>query len=102
MGSDAKLRAAVHREVVKQFREHLLIFVDGAGTQSLWYWVKRHDGKSHPRDHLYLYDLKAGGQARELQGHYRWATAARHSRWRTSTTTTLTNEDTWWWIERRC
>jgi hypothetical protein len=51
---DAKLRAAVHKEVTKQFHEHLLIFVDEARSQSLWYWVKRQDGKDHPRDHLFV------------------------------------------------
>ncbi len=50
----AKLRAAVHKEVVKQFHEHLLIFVDGVRSQSLWHWVKRQDGKEYPRDHLFL------------------------------------------------
>jgi hypothetical protein len=51
---DAKTRAAIHREVSKQYHENLLIFVDRQRTQSLWYWVKREDGKSHPREHLYF------------------------------------------------
>ena len=36
------------------FHEHLLIFLDKDRTQSLWYWVKREDGKAFPRDHFYL------------------------------------------------
>src|SRR5436190_23325456 len=51
---DAKVRAAVHKEIAKLHHENLLIFVDADRTQSLWYWVKRQDGKSFPRDHPYL------------------------------------------------
>ena len=51
---DAKTRLAVHREIAKLHHEHLLIFVDGDRTQSLWYWVKREDGKPRPRDHYYF------------------------------------------------
>jgi len=51
---DAKTRAAIDKEVSALFHEHLLIFVDKARTQSLWYWVKRQDGKTFPRDHFYL------------------------------------------------
>jgi hypothetical protein len=51
---DAKTRAAIHKEVSALHHENLLIFLDQARTQSLWYWVKRQDGKSLPRDHFYL------------------------------------------------
>src|SRR5436190_8880952 len=51
---DAKVRAAVHKEIARLHHENLLIFVDAQRTQSLWYWVKRQDGKTYPRDHLYL------------------------------------------------
>jgi hypothetical protein len=51
---DAKLRLAVQKEVSKHYHENLLIFVDSDRTQSLWYWVKRQDGKLFARDHLYL------------------------------------------------
>ena len=34
---DAKLRAAVHKEIAKLHHENLLIFVDRDRTQSLWY-----------------------------------------------------------------
>ena len=50
---DAKTRAAVHKEIAKRHHENLLIFVDRERTQSLWYWVKRQDGKLFPRDHLF-------------------------------------------------
>src|SRR5262249_33872505 len=50
---DAKLRATVQREISKQHHENLLIFIDHERTQSLWYWVKRQDGKQYPRDHLF-------------------------------------------------
>lgn len=51
---DVKTRAMVHREIAKQHHENLLIFLDQDHTQSLWYWVKRLDGKTFPRDHLYI------------------------------------------------
>jgi hypothetical protein len=51
---DAKTRAAIQKQVSEQHIENLLIFVDSARSQSLWYWVKREDNKTHPRDHLYV------------------------------------------------
>jgi len=51
---DAKTRAAIHKEVAKLHHENLLIFLDQKRTQSLWYWVKRENGKSYPREHLYV------------------------------------------------
>ena len=50
---DARTRAAAHKEISKLHHENLLIFVDSERTQSLWYWVKRRDGKQFPRDHLF-------------------------------------------------
>jgi hypothetical protein len=51
---DARTRAAVHKEVAKHHHENVLIFVDANRTQSLWYWAKRQDGKTYPREHLYV------------------------------------------------
>src|SRR5258706_8873403 len=51
---DRKILAAIHKEVSKLHHENLLIFVDGQRTQSLWYWVKREDGKLRPRQPLYV------------------------------------------------
>lgn len=51
---DAKTRLAAYREITKLHHENLLIFVDQARTQSVWYWVKREDGKLRPRDHFYF------------------------------------------------
>ena len=51
---DAKLRAAVEKEVAKQHHENVLIFTDANRTQSLWYWAKRQNGRSYPRDHLFV------------------------------------------------
>jgi hypothetical protein len=51
---DARTRAMVHREVAKQYHENLLIFLDHERTQSLWYWVKRQNGRTLPREHLYI------------------------------------------------
>ena len=51
---DAKTRAAIHKHVSEQHLENLLIFLDSARSQSLWYWVKREAGKAHARDHLYV------------------------------------------------
>ena len=51
---DAKARAALHKEIAARHHENLLIFVDGQRSQSLWYWVKREQGKSYPRDHIFV------------------------------------------------
>src|SRR6266487_7117431 len=51
---NAKVRAAVHKEISKLQYENLIIFLDQARTQSLWYWVKREDRRTIPRDHLYV------------------------------------------------
>jgi len=51
---DAKTRAALHKEISAHHHENLLIFVDGQRTQSLWYWVKRQDGKTSTREHIYV------------------------------------------------
>jgi hypothetical protein len=51
---DAKTRAALHKEISGMHHENLLIFVDERRTQSLWCWIKRQNGKSFPRDHIYV------------------------------------------------
>jgi len=51
---DAKVRAAIQKQVAEEHVENLIIFLDAARTQSLWYWVKRESGKAHARDHLYV------------------------------------------------
>ena len=51
---DLQTRLALHRAAVRLHREHLLIFTDAAGTQSLWFWVRHEDGKLAPRSHLYV------------------------------------------------
>ena len=51
---DARLRKAIHKEISARYHENLLIFLDAARSQSLWYWVKRDGNKSEPRDHLYV------------------------------------------------
>ena len=49
----AKSRAAVHKEIAALHHENLLIFLNTDRNQSLWYWVKREDGKIYPRDHYF-------------------------------------------------
>lgn len=51
---DAKIRAAVHKAVAKHHHENVLIFVDKARSQSLWFWGKREGGKILPREHPYF------------------------------------------------
>lgn len=51
---NAKVRAAVHKEISKLHHENLLIFLDKNRAQSLWYWVKREDRRRIPREHLYV------------------------------------------------
>lgn len=51
---DSKGRAVVEKQVADTTLEHLLVFVDGRRSQSLWYWVKREGSKRYPREHLYV------------------------------------------------
>src|SRR5262245_51575696 len=51
---EAKIRAALHKEISRLYHENLLIFVDRDRTQSLWYWAKRENGKVYPRDHVFV------------------------------------------------
>ncbi len=51
---DLKTRAAVHKEISKHHHENVLVFVDARRTQSVWYWVKRQDGKVAPRNHIFV------------------------------------------------
>jgi len=51
---DAKMRKAIHQEISLVYHENLLIFLDEARSQSLWYWVKRDGTKPYPREHLYV------------------------------------------------
>ena len=51
---DVKTRSALHKEIATRYHENLLIFVDKRRTQSLWYWVKRKNGKMIARDHIYV------------------------------------------------
>jgi hypothetical protein len=51
---DASSRKQIHAAISKLHHENVLIFVDGARTQSLWYWVKRDGEKAVPRNHLYV------------------------------------------------
>jgi hypothetical protein len=50
---DAKIRAAIHKDISQIQYECLLIFIDANRTQSLWYWIKREGGKSIVREHLF-------------------------------------------------
>ena len=53
---EAKTRAALHKEISGLHHENLLIFVDERRTQSLWYWVKRQEGRTSAREHIYVRD----------------------------------------------
>lgn len=50
---EPKIRRRVYEAVSKQAYENLLIFVDGARAQSVWYWAKREGKKTFPREHFY-------------------------------------------------
>jgi len=49
-----KERKDIHKEISKQQLENILIFIDQNRNKSFWYWVKREDGKSYPREHTYF------------------------------------------------
>jgi hypothetical protein len=45
---DEPMRRAIDAEIAKYHHEHLLIFLNAERTSSLWYWVKREDGRGYP------------------------------------------------------
>jgi schlafen family protein/Eco57I restriction-modification methylase len=51
---DADRRHAIHRELAKLHFENLLIFIDTDRARSVWYWVRREEGRETPRSHEYL------------------------------------------------
>ena len=53
---DAATRKAVYADMEQTFGEPLLIFADGAKTQSLWTYARREEGKIIVRSHLYARD----------------------------------------------
>ncbi|HEU5383905.1 MAG TPA: RNA-binding domain-containing protein [Ktedonobacteraceae bacterium] len=50
----ASSRKQIAQDLAKTIREHLLIFLDGSRTQSLWYLLKREGQRAIPREHLYV------------------------------------------------
>ncbi len=50
---DAPDRTKIHKEITKLHHENILVFVDANRSQSLWYWVKRQNGKNLVRSHLW-------------------------------------------------
>ena len=53
---DQKVRHELHKQVVRLQREHLLIFQDDRGLQTLWSWPRFEGGKMQSRTHLYVKD----------------------------------------------
>lgn len=51
---NATTRLAIYKQITELAHENLLIFLDQARTQSVWYWVKREGSKIYPRDHVYV------------------------------------------------
>ncbi|MDE2858380.1 MAG: ATP-binding protein, partial [Chloroflexota bacterium] len=53
---NARLQAQIHQQIEQISLENLIVFLDNdkKRAQSLWYWVKREDGKKRPRRHYYF------------------------------------------------
>lgn len=51
---NSRTRRIIHDDISSLYRENLLIFLDNARTQSLWYWAKKDSNKQLPREHLYV------------------------------------------------
>ncbi|BAZ36723.1 putative transcriptional regulator (plasmid) [Calothrix sp. NIES-4101] len=49
-----KIIEAIYKKISQLYLENILIFIDGNRTQSLWYWVKRKEGKNYPHAHVYI------------------------------------------------
>ncbi len=51
---EKKIRQKIHTKIRPIAQENLLIFTNGTSTQSIWYWVKKEDGKNVAREHSYF------------------------------------------------
>ena len=50
----ANVRRAIEHKVMQQTHEHMIVFVDGKRSMSVWQWVKRQSGKATAfREHTY-------------------------------------------------
>jgi Eco57I restriction-modification methylase len=59
---DANTRALIDREVGKAKHEHILVFVDAAHEDQVWYWVRRHPGQPLAR-RSHRYNITQPGDA---------------------------------------
>ncbi len=50
----AATRREIQKEIARHYHENLIIFIDNIKTQSLWYWIKREEGKQYVREHYYF------------------------------------------------
>lgn len=51
---DQKTRQQISKKLSELYTENILIFTDNAKTQSLWLWVKTENGKTYPREHIFI------------------------------------------------
>ncbi|WP_155893200.1 Eco57I restriction-modification methylase domain-containing protein [Cystobacter fuscus] len=49
----ARERELAYKELAKRHPEHLVVFVDGRRTKSLWWWARR-EQRTDPRTHVHL------------------------------------------------
>ena len=50
----SQIRKEIQKDITGSYHENLLIFIDQRRTQSLWYWIKREQGKQYVREHYYF------------------------------------------------
>ena len=51
---DRKTRETLAKELQALHFEHVLIFVDARRSASVWFWLKKQDGKTLPRQHEFI------------------------------------------------
>jgi tRNA1(Val) A37 N6-methylase TrmN6 len=61
-------RRKIDKHITELAFEHIIIFVDGDKSTSLWVWVKREDGKSKSRTHTYRKGQLADALLQKLAG----------------------------------
>lgn len=61
-------RRKIDKHITELAFEHIIIFVDGDKSTSLWVWVKREDGKSKSRTHTYRKGQFADALLQKLAG----------------------------------
>ena len=66
---DRKTRLAIHKQLLPQAQEHIIVFVNEPGTATIWMWVEREGGKRKGvHEHRYHTEQTGDSLLQKLEG----------------------------------